>query len=247
MHRKVGTHMHSNDGRTARLNGRTLGWAAATFIIMVVATVAVLKAGSNVRHNAAPPQPGPAISTPSIITAPSLGIADGPAAPPAASVPLPPMAASKPLRIRIAAIGVDSTLMGLGLKADGTMQVPPAGFPAGWYTGAPTPGELGPAIIVGHVDWAGKAGVFYRLKQLKPNDTIVVGRADGTSAIFRISSVQSYAKDKFPTALIYGNTTYAGLRLITCGGVFDPKAHSYVDNVVVYAELAGTSAAKAKT
>jgi sortase (surface protein transpeptidase) len=155
------------------------------------------------------------------------------------------MAASTPLRIRIPAIAVDSSLIGLGLKSDGTMQVPSGGFPAGWYNGAPTPGELGPAIIVGHVDWAGKAGVFYRLKQLKPNDTIVVGRADGSSAIFRISSVQTYAKNKFPTALIYGNLSYSGLRLITCGGVFDPKAHSYVDNVVVYAELAGTSPAKA--
>ncbi|HUX71136.1 MAG TPA: class F sortase, partial [Cellulomonadaceae bacterium] len=64
---------------------------------------------------------------------------------------------SAPVRLQIPAIGVDSSLMALGLNSDGTMQVPPSGFPAGWYTGAPTPGEIGPAIIAGHVDWNGPA------------------------------------------------------------------------------------------
>ena len=73
-----------------------------------------------------------------------------------------------PVRVEVPSIGVDSTLMDLGLTSDGSLEVPPSGFPAGWYTGAPTPGELGPAIIVGHVDWAGKAGVFYRLRSIHP-------------------------------------------------------------------------------
>ena len=241
----MGIHSQSDAVQQPRLNGRTLGWSAATFVIMVVATVAVLKAGSSVGHNSAAPKPaGPAISTPNIVTAPSLGIADPSQAAPilAAAAQLPPMAASTPVRVRIASIGVDSTLMGLGLKTDGTMQVPPAGFPAGWYTGAPTPGELGPAIIVGHVDWAGKAGVFYKLHQIKVNDIIVVNRANGSVARFQVTKVASYAKNAFPTALIYGNLSYPGLRLITCGGVFDPKAHSYVNNVVVFAQLVGTTA-----
>src|SRR5674476_821993 len=86
--------------------------------------------------------------------------------------------ARKPRSIRpestpIAAIrtrtGVDSGLMDLGLRADGSLEVPPSGFPAGWYTGGPTPGELGPAIIAGHIDWNGP-GVFFRLRDLKPGD-----------------------------------------------------------------------------
>ena len=79
-----------------------------------------------------------------------------------------PMARSAPVRVHIPAIGVDSTLMQLGLQADGSLQVPPSGFPAGWYTGAPTPGELGPAILAGHVDWGGQPGVFSRLRDLNP-------------------------------------------------------------------------------
>ena len=124
-------------------------------------------------------------------------------APPGAMVPVAsPMPKSVPVRVEIPAIGVDSTLVGLGLQADGTLQVPPAGFPAGWYSGAPTPGERGPAVIVGHVDWGGHAGVFYRLHNLKPNDEIAVARADGSTAIFRVIRVEQFPKDQFPTALV---------------------------------------------
>jgi hypothetical protein len=146
------------------------------------------------------------------------------------------------VRITVASIGVDSTLMNLGLKADGSLEVPPSGFPAGWYTGAPTPGELGPAIIVGHIDWGGHPGVFYRLRDLLPGAQIDVTRANGSVAVFRVSSVQEFSKNAFPTKLVYGNTTYAGLRLITCGGAFDAALHSYEDNIVAFAELVPSAA-----
>ena len=150
-----------------------------------------------------------------------------------------PMSKSAPVRVQVPSIGVDSTLMDLGLLADGSLQVPPAAFPAGWYTGAPTPGELGPAIIVGHIDWAGVDGVFYRLHSLLPGAEIDVTRADGSTAVFRVLSVHEYAKDAFPTKLVYGNTAYSALRLITCGGAFNAKAHSYDDDIVASAELVG--------
>ena len=108
----------------------------------------------------------------------------GPLSEPAPPVPSPgvalaagaakPLAGSVPVRLLIPAIGVDSTLMELGLHDDGTMEVPPAGFPAGWYSGAPTPGELGPAVIAGHVDWTGP-GVFYDLHKLAAGDIAHAG------------------------------------------------------------------------
>jgi hypothetical protein len=150
-----------------------------------------------------------------------------------------PMSKSAPVRVQVPSIGVDSTLMDLGLRADGSLEVPPAAFPAGWYTGAPTPGELGPAIIVGHIDWAGVDGVFYRLHSLLPGAEIDVTRADGSTAVFRVLSVHEYPKDAFPTQLVYGNTAYSALRVITCGGAFNAKAHSYEDDIVAYAELVG--------
>ena len=67
---------------------------------------------------------------------------------------------SVPTKIRIPSIGTRSNLMRLGLQSDGTLEVPPGARPAGWFTGAPTPGEAGPAVIVGHVAWNGLTGVF---------------------------------------------------------------------------------------
>jgi hypothetical protein len=153
------------------------------------------------------------------------------------------MSRSRPLMLRIPAIDVTSALIRLGLRPDGTMQVPPKGFPAGWFTGAPTPGERGPAIIVGHVDWAGRPGVFGRLHQLSPGSAIEVGRADGTVAHFRITAVRSFDKDAFPTDLVYGNLDRAALRLITCGGSFDRRRHSYRDNVIVFADMSALAPA----
>jgi hypothetical protein len=161
---------------------------------------------------------------------------------PARVTSTPPLAAAPPVRIRIPAIDVDSTLIGLGLQADGTLQVPSDGSAAGWFTGAPTPGEHGPAVIAAHVDWNHAPGVFYRLRDLEPGDEVAVDRADGSTATFVVLGVEQYPKDAFPTERVYGDIDHAGLRLITCGGSFDRAARSYRDNVVVYAGLVGRAA-----
>lgn len=150
------------------------------------------------------------------------------------------MGRSAPVRLQIPAIDVDATFMDLGLQDDGTLEVPPEGFPAGWYTGGPTPGELGPAIIAGHVDWAGAPGVFAALRRLEPSDEVKVLRQDGSTAVFRITRVEQFPKNTFPTELVYDDIPHAGLRLITCGGSFDRQVGSYTDNVVAFAELVGS-------
>jgi LPXTG-site transpeptidase (sortase) family protein len=147
------------------------------------------------------------------------------------------MSRSRPVRLQIPAIGVDSRTMRLGLQPDGTMQVPAGAFPAGWYSGSPTPGELGPAVIVGHVHWNEQAGVFADLSRLTRGDEVVVRRANGTSAVFRVTGTRRFDKDDFPTARIYGDIDHAGLRLITCGGR-NRLTGTYEDNVVVFARLA---------
>ncbi|MFI0943181.1 class F sortase [Streptomyces sp. NPDC021020] len=151
---------------------------------------------------------------------------------------------SVPTRLTIASIGVDTPLTGLGLQADGSVEVPPvaAHAPAGWYRESPTPGQLGPAVILGHVT-VGKYGdgVFVRLAELKPGARVTVRRADGTDAAFTVYAVRTVAKDRFPTGDVYGDTTRPELRLITCGG---PRTGSgYRDNVVVFASFDGAGAA----
>lgn len=150
----------------------------------------------------------------------------------------PVLAASKPTRIVIPGIDVDSGLMELGLNEDGTPEVPPfeKDSPAGWYRGSPTPGQLGPSIILGHVDTY-KAGpvVFYKLGAMQAGDTISVTRADSTVAVFTVDRVESFPKEGFPELEVYGNTDSAQLRLITCGGEF--VDHQYENDIVVFASL----------
>jgi LPXTG-site transpeptidase (sortase) family protein len=127
----------------------------------------------------------------------------------------------------------------LGLADGGALQVPSSAAVAGWYTGSPRPGAVGSAIVVGHIDSLSGPGVFYRLAELRRGDQVYVKRADGTLVKFRVTSVQTYLKDHFPTQAVYGPTPDAELRLITCGGAFDPATHHYLSNIVVYATQVG--------
>jgi hypothetical protein len=140
-----------------------------------------------------------------------------------------------PARLTIAALDVDVPVAALGLRADGAMEVPDDAATVGWFTGAPTPGSLGPAVLAGHVDFKGAAGTFARLSALRPGDEIRVARRDGTTAVFAVTEVGRYPKNRFPTDAVYGPIDHAGLRLITCGGGFDRRSGHYEDNVVVFA------------
>jgi sortase (surface protein transpeptidase) len=171
--------------------------------------------------------------------------AQGEATPPVVAEALPPQAdaglpASPPTEVAVPRIGAKSSLVPLGLNDDGTVQVPPVSTPmqAGWYDKAPTPGEVGPAVILGHVDGNKQPGIFFRLKDLAKGDDVLVTRQDGRHLKFVVDRVEQVAKDAFPTDEVYGDTTGPELRLITCGGVFDHTAHSYKDNIVVFAKLA---------
>ncbi|XNY99987.1 class F sortase [Micrococcus luteus] len=149
--------------------------------------------------------------------------------------------ASTPVRVRVEKVGVDSTLMELGLQEDGTVEVPPTGegTPAGWYRNSPTPGERGPAVLLGHVGNAhGRLGVFGRLKELVPGDVVEVDRADGSTAVFTVDRSVSYERSEFPTNEIYGNTDDAQLRLITCDS-YSAWTGRWEANHVVYATLDG--------
>ncbi|MFD8717180.1 class F sortase [Streptomyces sp. NPDC059629] len=149
---------------------------------------------------------------------------------------------SVPVRLRIPAIGVDTPLLALGLAADGTVQVPPitAHDRAGWYRYSPTPGQVGPSVILGHVTVGTYGdGIFRRLAELRRGEEVVTRLENGTSAVFTVGEVRTVAKAEFPTKDVYGNVDRPELRLITCGG---PRSgHGYLDNVIVFAALTGTA------
>ncbi|MEU8663667.1 class F sortase [Actinoplanes philippinensis] len=157
----------------------------------------------------------------------------------ASAAPAKALKPALPVRLRIPAIGVDTAIMQLGLQRDGSLEVPPlrGDAPAGWYRDSPSPGETGASVLAGHVDTARDGpAVFFRLRELKAGDQIVVRRDDDSVATFRVSRVALYAKRDFPTAEVYAPIDRPGLRLITCGGAFDRGERSYRSNVVVFAE-----------
>ena len=144
-----------------------------------------------------------------------------------------------PLRIRIPTIGVDAPVQPLTVDEDGVLPPPDTYDDAGWWRDGPEPGERGPAVIAGHVDSRSGPAVFFRLPDLRRGVRIFVDRADGSTAVFTTQRVERYGKDTFPTDAVYGDLPGPELRLITCGGEFDRKDRRYLDNVVVFAVLAG--------
>jgi sortase (surface protein transpeptidase) len=146
----------------------------------------------------------------------------------------------RPTQVRIPKINADSSLLAVAVDKDGQIAVPSVKQPmqAAWYRLSPVPGDVGPSIILGHVDGNHQPGIFYELKNLGPGDEIFVTRSDGKDVKFVVDHKVQVPKDQFPSDAVYGNTDKPQLRLITCGGVFDHAEHSYVDNIVVYANLA---------
>jgi sortase (surface protein transpeptidase) len=146
----------------------------------------------------------------------------------------------RPTQLSIPKIGAQSSLAAVFLNKDGKINVPSVHTPmqAAWYEMSPVPGDVGPAILLGHVDGDKKPGIFYKLKDLAPGDEIDVDRSDGKKLKFVVSRKDEVPKDTFPQDAVYGNTDKPQLRLITCGGAFDHAEHSYKDNIIVYANLA---------
>jgi Sortase domain len=161
-----------------------------------------------------------------------------------AGVTGPTLRQSPPVSVSIPEIGVQSKLLRLGRNANGTMQVPNLSTQANeaaWYKYSVTPGQAGAAVIEGHVDSYQGPAVFFRLGALKPGDRIDVTLADGITAVFRVTGVREYAKDKYPANIIYGHANYAALRVITCGGDFDSSTGHYLNSVVVFASLVSST------
>ncbi|MFJ4787107.1 class F sortase [Streptomyces sp. NPDC088794] len=182
---------------------------------------------------------GPGTTTGSSASPPPASVSSGTSVPPPAKSAAA-MARSVPVGLKIPAIGVDTSVMRLGLAADGTVEVPPiaAHDRAGWYRHSPTPGQTGPSVILGHVTVGSYGdGVFRHLGELNRGDKVVARLENGRSAVFAVTAVRTVAKADFPTDEVYGDVDRPELRLITCGG---PRTgDGYQDNVIVFATLTG--------
>ncbi|MFC4016800.1 class F sortase [Micromonospora sp. GCM10011542] len=147
------------------------------------------------------------------------------------------LSASRPIRLSVPSIRIAAPVAPVGQAADGSIAVPPLERhnETGWYDRGPTPGEPGPAVIVGHVDTKSGPSVFHDLGKVRPGDLIEVTRADRSVVVFRVDTVEHFPKDRLPAERIYGHDGPPGLRLITCGGDWVGGRTGYADNIIVFA------------
>jgi hypothetical protein len=209
---------------TALRSDRRLAFGAAWLAVVLVASWGGWQVW---RAEADPPAPPPALPAEVV----------GSTVAPAAAVP--GLDRSTPMTISIASIKLRASVDQIGLAPDGTLEKQPfeTASHAAWYRLGPAPGQVGPAVVAGHVDTKSNIAVFFYLTRVRPGDHVVITRADRHTATFTVDWLGSFPKTNFPTQLVYGSTNYPALRLITCGGVFDRAAGSYRDNIVVFAHL----------
>jgi sortase (surface protein transpeptidase) len=194
-------------------------------VLLVVGAVLVMLGLQGSGHPLAAPAPSPA------------------AVKAAVKVKVPPVpealstTRSLPLTLRIPALGMSVPLLSLGENADGTVQVPTVTTQPGWFRLGVTPGEIGSAVILGHVDSYLGPGIFFKLRTLASGDQVDVDLTDGDTAQFTVDSVAEYSKVSFPAQRVYGSDGSSALQLVTCGGVFDHQTGSYLSNIVVYTSL----------
>lgn len=152
--------------------------------------------------------------------------------------PVPAAVVATPVALTIPALGVTDDIVPVGLEPNNEMELPPV-TQVGWYKLAPKPGEVGRAVIAGHVDWHGTPGAFKHLGTLTSGDTVIVRGADGVKLTFSVYMVQPKLKKieyKTVTApLIFKPTSYREIALVTCSGTV--KAGEYSDNTVAIARL----------
>jgi sortase (surface protein transpeptidase) len=159
-------------------------------------------------------------------------------------VTIPSVGHSRPLVLIIPALGIRTKVGTLGLQPDHEVMVPTNTHTVGWYRDGPTPGQVGSAVILGHVDSYLGPGTFFYLKNLKAGDPITLDLANGAVTHFVVTKVVQYAKTSFPDRLVYGSHGIRALQLVTCGGTFDHATGHYESNVVVFSHL--VSATKPK-
>lgn len=210
-------------GRFTRLGGRegrALA-AAACALITAGSCASEVAVGAS---SAGPPIPAGDMTTPSAVVVRKGG----------ATVQRD---VADPVRLRVPAIGLSTSVIALRLDAKRRLIAPKQFDRVGWNKAGPEPGERGVAVIAGHVDSHSGPAVFYRLRDLEKGDRIHVDRADGSTTMFTVSRLARHPKNRIPDKEVYGSNAGSQLRLITCGGAFDRARRSYLDNVIVFADL----------
>lgn len=142
-----------------------------------------------------------------------------------------------PQRLVIDKLGIDTPVEKIGKDANGNMDVPKDISDVGWYDLGPRPGDVGNAVIDGHLDSKTGPAIFYKLSDLQIGDTVKVISNDGRILTFIVTKKVRYNDADFPIVNVFGPSDGKHLNLITCTGIFDRANENYLQRLVVYTTL----------
>lgn len=147
-----------------------------------------------------------------------------------------------PVAINIPDAEVDAEVE-LRQIVDGQMLDPTGPWVVSWYEQTALVGTTGNAVMSGHVDyWEVGPAVFRNVANLQPGAEIRVIGQDGATYVYAMEYIERvYVADltaeEVNSPRLVGNTDYAALTLITCGGEFDREAGEYLSRDIIRARL----------
>lgn len=153
--------------------------------------------------------------------------------------PANPSAAKKsvPMLLKIPRLKVSAPIRSVGLTANGSMGIPQLPLETAWYKLGPKPGDVGSAVIAGHVNWwYGAKGVFEHLNTLKKGDRLSVLDDRGITSTFVVREIRAFGLKDDPSEVFRSYDGKAHLNLVTCSGVWDRVAKVYSKRLVVFAD-----------
>jgi len=142
-----------------------------------------------------------------------------------------------PARLVVPSIGVDTEVEEVGLREDGFMDIPTSVDTVGWFALGYHPGQLGSAVLAGHLDTqTGDPAIFWNLRKMNIGDLVYIDDADGNRQTFKVVRTGSYPPMEAPMMDIFGPANKPKLALITCNGEWEDDLASYDQRLVVYTE-----------
>lgn len=144
---------------------------------------------------------------------------------------------STPSTLLIPKLKITAPIESVGMNNQGEMAVPQNQWNVAWYNLGPKPGQIGSAVIDGHLDWTTGPAIFWHLSSLTSGDIIQVIDTQNQTKTFTVTKLVSYNNSDFPLQQVFNTNDKARLNLITCAGTFNRSQQNYTKRLVVYSEL----------
>ncbi len=147
------------------------------------------------------------------------------------------VAPTLPRYLIIPKLGVDASILPVGINVNGSLGTPDNVFNTAWYDKSSQPGQKGAMLIDGHISSWTTHGVFYGLNTLSPGDIIDVQGGNGAIFTYKVAKTQIYNSNNvnMGAALLPIDPTKPGLNLISCTGQVISGTSTFNERIIVFA------------